>query len=67
MNARLNAWHRVPEVWLILILLGSMVVGSLALVVTAVRHPDEVLSSPKAIAAPLPPSAAARPTDAVTP
>lgn len=33
-------WYRVGEVWLILGLLGATVVGSLSLVVTAVRHPD---------------------------
>jgi hypothetical protein len=33
-------WYRVGEVWLMLVLLGSTVVGSLSLVVTAVRHPD---------------------------
>ncbi|MGN6521391.1 MAG: hypothetical protein ACTHK2_18445 [Dokdonella sp.] len=33
-------WYRVGEVWLMLVLLGATVVGSLSLVVTAVRHPD---------------------------
>lgn len=40
LDARRNAWHRVPEVWLILVLLGATVIGSLSLVVTAVRSPD---------------------------
>lgn len=34
------AWYRVPEVWLILVLLGATVIGSISLVVTAVRRPD---------------------------
>jgi hypothetical protein len=40
------AWYRVPEVWLILILLGATVIGSLALVVTAVRTPDAHIAVP---------------------
>ena len=40
MNTNRNAWYRVPEVWLILFLLGSAIAGSLALVATAVRHGD---------------------------
>lgn len=33
-------WYRVGEVWLMLVLLGATVAGSLSLVATAVRHPD---------------------------
>lgn len=33
-------WYRVPEMWLIVVLLGATVAGSLSLVATAVRHPD---------------------------
>lgn len=33
-------WYRVVEVWLIVVLLGATVLGSLSLVATAMRHPD---------------------------
>ena len=67
MNTDQNAWYRVPEVWLILVLLGSMVTGSLALVATAYRHPDTLQVTPKSIASPLPPSSPARAADEATP
>ena len=67
MSTNEHAWYRVPEVWLILILLGGTIAGSLALVATAVRHGDALpISAPRAIASPLPPSAA-RPADNATP
>jgi hypothetical protein len=62
MNAPLP-WYRIPEVWLIWFLLVGIVIGSLALVATAVRHPDTLRAAPHAIASPLPPSTAARPSD----
>jgi hypothetical protein len=67
MNANQNTWYRVPEVWLIIVLLGSVVTGSLALVATAYRHPDTLKETPRSIASPLPPSSTARPADAATP
>ena len=67
MNANQNAWYRVPEVWLIITLLGSVVTGSLALVATAYRHPDALKVTPHSIASPLPPSSVTRPADAATP
>jgi hypothetical protein len=67
MNANQNTWYRVPEVWLIIVLLGSVVTGSLALVATAYRHPDALKVTPHSIASPLPPSAAARASDTATP
>ncbi len=67
MNARLNTWYRVPEVWLILVLLGSMVAGSFSLLATAIRHPDELTAAPRPIASPLPPSRAQTPADTATP
>ncbi len=67
MNANQNTWYRVPEVWLIIVLLGSVVTGSLALVATAYRHPDALQVTPRSIASPLPPSSAARAADAATP
>jgi hypothetical protein len=39
-------WYRVPEMWLVLLLLGATVIGSISLVVTAVRHPDAHLTVP---------------------
>ena len=68
MNTRANTWYRVPEVWLMIGLLGATVVGSLALVATALSHDDRLRSSvPHALASPLPPSSAAHPADQVTP
>ena len=68
MNTTENAWFRVPEVWLMIVLLGGVVIGSLMLVVTAVRHGDQLHAAvPHAIASPLPPTAAARPSDDATP
>jgi hypothetical protein len=34
------AWYRVPEMWLMLILLSAMVVGSFALLGEAIHTPD---------------------------
>jgi hypothetical protein len=62
-----NQWFRVPEVWLVLFLIGSAVVGSLALVATALEHRDELVASHRPIASPLPPSHAQRPADEATP
>jgi len=68
MNTRTSVWYRVPEVWLILALLGSAVLGSLLLVSAALRHDDQLHANiPHAVASPLPPSAAARPSDDATP
>jgi hypothetical protein len=33
-------WYRVPEMWLMLILLGAMVIGSFALLAEAIHTPD---------------------------
>lgn len=62
-----NRWYRVPEVWLILVLIGSTMAGSLALVATALRHRDELVVAHRPIASPLPPSHAQRPADDATP
>jgi hypothetical protein len=68
MIANQNSWYRVPEVWLILMLLASTMVGSLALVATAYRHRDQLPTPPPiSLASPLPPSAAPHPADAATP
>ncbi|MEP6483149.1 MAG: hypothetical protein ABJB01_01785 [Rudaea sp.] len=67
MNSNNVSTFRIPEVWLVLLLLASAVVGSLALVATAVRHPDELKNTPHSIASPLPPSSATHPSDHVTP
>jgi hypothetical protein len=39
-RASTTPWYRVIEMWLILLLLSSEVVGSFALLGTALRHPD---------------------------
>jgi hypothetical protein len=57
---RQNRWYAVPEVWLMLVLLGATVAGSLALVGTAFAHRDDLLQAAPAIASPLPPTAAPR-------
>lgn len=62
-----NRWYSVPEVWLVLALIGSAVVGSLALVATALNHRDELVAAHRPIASPLPPSHAQRPADDATP
>jgi len=62
-----SCWYRVPEVWLVLVLIGSAVIGSLALVATALRHRDELVVAHPPIASPLPPSHARRPADEATP
>jgi hypothetical protein len=67
MNAGINTWYRVPEVWLIVLLLGTMIIGSFMLLATAMRHPDELVSAPHSIASPLPPSRAQAPADNATP
>ncbi|MGB0134266.1 hypothetical protein [Dokdonella sp.] len=40
------AWYRVPELWLILILLGATVIGSFALLATAIQTPDTHVAVP---------------------
>jgi hypothetical protein len=59
-------WYRVPEVWLMIVLLGATMIGSMALVGTAFAHRDEMLQAGPAVAAPLPPTAAHR-ADAAQP
>ena len=56
-----NRWSRVPEVWLILTLIGSAMAGSLALVATALHHRDELVVAHRPIASPLPPADDATP------
>lgn len=51
-------WYRVPEVWLMLVMLVATMAGSIALVVTAFEHRDDLVHAAPAVAAPLPPSAA---------
>lgn len=55
------AWYQVPEFWLILLLLGATVIGSFALLATAIRTPDTHLSVPNDVPRPsrIPPSEAA--------
>lgn len=61
------AWYRVPELWLILILLGATVIGSFALLATAIRTSDAHVTVPNDVPRPsrIPPTEpAAVPTDA---
>lgn len=44
-NAR-TPWFRVPEVWLMVVLLGATVLGSFALIASAVQHPDAHIAVP---------------------
>ncbi len=54
-------WYRVGAVWLILILLGSTVIGSVSLLVTAIRLPSDriVLPDEKPFSSKVPPIHAA--------
>jgi len=60
MNDARNRWYRVPEVWLMIVLLGATMIGSVALVGTAYAHRDEMLPASPAVASPLPPSSPTR-------
>ena len=42
-------WFRVPEVWLILFLLGATVIGSFALLAEAIDTPVGLIPAPEAI------------------
>lgn len=55
------AWYRVPEVWLILILLGATVIGSFALLATAIQTSDTHVTVPNDVPRPsrIPPTEAA--------
>ena len=65
------AWYRVPEVWLMLVLLGAMVIGSFALLSSAIHTPDTHIVVPNDVPRPsrIPPiqraptSEAAKPTE----
>jgi len=54
MNDARNRWYRVPEVWLMIVLLGATMIGSVALVGTAYAHRDEMLPASPAVASPPP-------------
>ena len=40
------AWYRVPEVWLIFVLLGATIIGTFVMMALATRQPDTHLSVP---------------------
>jgi hypothetical protein len=67
MNTTRNRWYRVPEVWLMIVMLLATMTGSLALVATAFGHHDELKHVGPSIASPLPPTSAAHPADRATP
>jgi len=66
-DAERNRWYRVPEVWLMIVMLAATITGSLALVATAFGNRDELPRVGPRIASPLPPTSAARPADQATP
>ncbi|MEZ5521587.1 MAG: hypothetical protein R3F08_08965 [Dokdonella sp.] len=63
------AWYRVPEVWLMLVLLGAMVIGSFALLSSAIRTPDAHIVVPNDVPRPsrIPPIQRAPTTEAAKP
>ena len=63
------AWYRVPEVWLMLVLLGAMVIGSFALLSSAIRTPDTHIVVPNDVPRPsrIPPIQRAPTTEATKP
>jgi len=67
MNDAANRWYRVPEVWLMIVMLGATIVGALALVATAFGNRDELPHVGARIASPLPPTSAEHPADQATP
>jgi len=67
MNEERNAWYTVGTVWLIVVLLGATMAGSLSLVFTAFAHRDELPHVGRSIAAPLPPTTAEIAADHATP
>lgn len=46
------AWYRVPEVWLILFLLGASVAGTFVLLGEAINTPDAHLTVPNDVPRP---------------
>ena len=67
MNDARHRWYRVPEVWLMIVMLVATITGSLALVATAFSNRDELPHVGPRIASPLPPTSVAQPADRVTP
>jgi hypothetical protein len=63
------AWYRVPEIWLMLVLLGTMVIGSFALLSSAIRTPDTHIVIPNDVPRPsrIPPIQRAPTTKATNP
>lgn len=63
-NETTMAWYRVPEVWLILVLLGASVTGSFVLLAQAIHTPDVHLTVPNDVPRPsrIPPSNPALPS-----
>ncbi|HET7064690.1 MAG TPA: hypothetical protein VFI49_10490 [Rudaea sp.] len=67
MNDAANRWYRVPEVWLMIVMLLTTMIGSLALVATAFGNRDELPHVGSRIASPLPPTSAPRAAEHKTP
>ena len=66
-DAARNRWYRVPEVWLMIVMLVVTMIGSLALVATAFGNRDELPRVGPRIASPLPPTTALPPAERKTP
>ena len=67
MNEAANRWYRVPEVWLMIVMLVVRMIGSIALVATAFGNRDELPQVGPRIASPLPPTTAPPPAERKTP
>jgi len=67
MNDGANRWYRVPEVWLMIVMLVVTMMGSLALVATAFGNRDELPQVGPRIASPLPPTTAPPQAERKTP
>lgn len=55
------AWHRVPEVWLFILLIVATVVGTFVMMTMAIQQPDAHLIVPDDVARPsrIPPTSPA--------
>ncbi|MBN8482222.1 MAG: hypothetical protein J0L88_11600 [Xanthomonadales bacterium] len=47
-----TAWYRVPEVWLIFVLLGATILGTFVMMAMATRQPDTHLVVPNDVPRP---------------
>lgn len=52
MPAPRSAWYRVPEVWLMFVLLGATIIGTFVMMAMASRQPDTHLVVPNDVPRP---------------